>query len=114
MAGSIDQLKKWFLDQVEADGKAFLDANAGSRDFIEERGQRLATLGITYVASSDAESQERVLGQMEEVRQSIENELSVIAVNASAAARAEFMKVVNHLVTVLQTVLPIAKAILLA
>lgn len=112
--GKIDQLKQWFLDTVEADGKAFLDENAGSRAFIEERAQRLATLGVTYIASSDADSQERVLEQMEEVRQSIANELSVVAVNASVAARQEFMKIVNHCVTVLKTVLPIAKAILLA
>jgi hypothetical protein len=109
---SINDLKQGIIDRIETDAKQFLDDNAGSRDFIYERAERLATLGVTYIAASDDASRERVSEQMEAVRQSIENELSMVAVNASVAARATFMAVVNQVVGMLRTLLPIVVGLL--
>lgn len=107
MGTSIKDLTQGIIDRIEADGKKFLDENAGSREFIYERAERLATLGVTYIAASDDASRASVDEQMEVVRQSIENELSSVAVAASVAARATFMSIVTQVVGTLRTLLPI-------
>ncbi len=112
MGTSINDLKQGIIDRIEADGKKFLDDNQGSRDFVYERAERLATLGVTYVAASDDATRERVSEQMEAVRQSIENELSSVAVNASVAARAEFMAIITQVVGTLRTLLPLVVGLL--
>lgn len=112
MPSSINDLYQGIVDRIEARGKKFLDENAGSRDFVYERAKRLATLGVSYLAASDDDTRTRVDGQIESARQSIENELSAVAVNAAIAAREEFMGIVNDVVGVLRTLLPIAVGIL--
>ena len=109
---AINDLKQGIIDRIEADAKKFLDDNAGARSFIYERAERLATLGVTYVAATDDQTRERVSEQMEAVRQSIENELSAVAVNASVQARATFMAVLNQVVGMLRTLLPIVVGLL--
>lgn len=103
----IEKLYQSLIDRIEARGKRFLDENAGSRDFVYERTKRLATLGIGYLAAKDDDTRARLDGQMESVRQSIENELSAVAVHASIAAREEFMGIVNDVIGVLRTLLPV-------
>lgn len=112
MGTSIKDLTQGIIDRIEADGKKFLDENAGSRGFVYERAERLATLGVTFIAASDDATRTHVDEQMEAVRQSIENELSTVAVNASVASRATFMSIVTQVVGTLRTLLPIVVSLL--
>lgn len=112
MPTSLNDLYQGIIDRIESRGKKFLDENAGSRDFVYERAKRLAALGIEYIAASDDDTRERVDGQIESVRQSIENELSTVAVNAAVAAREEFMAIVSDVVGMLRTLLPIVVGLL--
>ncbi|MDD5305483.1 MAG: hypothetical protein PHS14_20475 [Elusimicrobia bacterium] len=107
MPTTIKELTQVIIDRIEARGKKFLDENQGAREFIYERAQRLATLGVTYAAASDDATREDALERMESVRQSIENELSAVAVNASVAAREEFLAIVNMAVEFLRGMLPV-------
>lgn len=109
---SLNELKQGIIDRIEASGKKFLDDNAGSREFIYERAERLATLSLTYIAATDDATRERVTEQMEAVQQSIANELSAVAVNASVAARESFLQIVNMIVDTLRTLLPIIVGLL--
>jgi hypothetical protein len=111
MATNIQDLKNGIIDSIEAQAKKFLDDNVGSRDFVYERAERLATLGVSYLAATDDATRERVSEQMEVVKQSIANELSTVAVNASVAARAEFMQIVGIVVDTLRTLLPVVAKI---
>lgn len=105
MAGTIQDLKQGIIDSIEASAKKFLDENQGSREFVYERAERLATLGVTYLSATDDDTRERISGQMESVKQSIANELSMVAVNASVAAREEFMRIVSMVVDTARTLL---------
>lgn len=112
MPTSIKDLAQVIIDRIETRGKKFLDENAAARAFIYERADRLATLGVSYAAASDDATRAEVLERMESVRQSIENELSSVAVDASVEARAAFMDIVNMAVEFLRGMLPVLVGLL--
>ncbi len=108
----IMQLAQGIIDRIEASGKKFLDENAGARAFVYERAERLATLGLQYTEAPDDATRQVIDEQIGVVRQSIENELSSVAVNASVEARATFIGIVNDVVGILRTLLPIVVGML--
>lgn len=107
MSNSVRELTQGIIDRIEASGKKFLDDNAGARAFVYDRAERLAELGIAYTAAADDATRRELDEQMGVVRQSIENELAAVATNASVEARATFMAIVNDVVGILRTLLPI-------
>ena len=112
MADSIRELTQGIIDRIEASGKKFLDENVGARAFVYDRAERLAELGVAYTTAADDAARRDLDEQMGVVRQSIENELATVAVNASIEARATFMGIVNDVVGVLRTLLPIVVGML--
>lgn len=103
-------LKQALIDQIEAQGKKFLDENVGSREFIYERLDRISQLGVEFAAAADDAGRQALDLQMGAVRQSIENEMSTVAVNAAEAAREAFMNIVNQGITWVRVLLPILLA----
>lgn len=102
-----EDLKDSVVGTIKEEAKAFLDKHQDAKDFVEERGKRLAELGVEYVKATDDADRERVLLQMKVVQQSIRNEISSVAVAAEAQAKASFAKIVDTAVSVLVKALPV-------
>lgn len=101
-----EDLKGAVIDPVSAEAKKFLADNKDAQDFMEERAKRFAELGVEYVQADTDEKRENVSLQMKVVRQAMANEISKVAVDASAAARAKFTGILNAAVDVLLKALP--------
>lgn len=107
----LGDLKDAILVPVTGRAKKFLDDNKDARDFLEERATRLAELGVALVmAASDEEAKKRVLTQMDVVRQSIQNQLSAVAVQASIESRDLFGKIMGTAVDVIVKAIPVILA----
>jgi hypothetical protein len=107
-----EDLKDSVVGTIKEEAKAFLDQHKDAKDFVEERGKRLAELGVEYVKATDDAGRDHVLLQMKVVQQSIRNEISSVAVAAEAQARASFAKVVDTAVGVLLKALPVLVALI--
>lgn len=109
--GLLDDLKDSVVGTIKEEAKAFLDKHQDAKDFVEERGKRLAELGVEYVKATDDAGREQVLLQMKVVQQSIRNEIASIAVGAEAQAKATFAKIVDTAVGVLIKAIPVLIAL---
>jgi hypothetical protein len=104
--GLLEDLKDSVVGTIKEEAQAFLDKHKDAKDFVEERGKRLAELGVEYVKATDTAGREHALLQMKVVQQSIRNEIASIAVTAEAQAKASFAKIVDTAVGVLIKALP--------
>ncbi len=73
----------------------FLDANKPAKDFIEDRVQTLAKYTFEYVKESDEPTRKAIMTEMVIVKQTIENELSALALNGQTASIQAFKDVVG-------------------
>jgi hypothetical protein len=105
-------LAQSIVDGAEARAKTFLDDNSGSRAFVLERAKRYGDLAAEYLGASGDLDREHVQEQMDVVQQSIENEISAVAVNASVASRAEFKAILGAILDTAKAVLPIVVGLL--
>ena len=103
----INDLKDSVVGPVTEVAKQFLKDNKDAAQFLEDRAKRVAELGVDYLKASDDAAKEAVILQLEVVQQSIQNEISAVAVNASIEARATFQRVLNTALGVLIKVLPV-------
>lgn len=95
------------VDPIKGQVTDFLNNNTDAREFVTDRAKRLAALGLEYVQATSDDRRNAVLLQIKVVRQSIENEVSSIALNESIVARATFKKVVSAAVDVLVKLIPV-------
>lgn len=103
----LSDLKDAVIIPVKGAAKDFLDANQDAKDFLEDRAKRMAELGVEYVKASGDEDRERVSRQIVVVRQSIANELSTVAQNASYESRSQFGKILDAALGVIVKLLPV-------
>jgi|SRR4029078_5091952 hypothetical protein len=103
----VEDLKNSIIAPVTEAAKKLLRDNQDAAQFLEERAKRVAELGVEYLKASDDAARAQVIEQLEVVKQSIQNEISQVAVNASAAARATFKNVLDVALGVLIKALPI-------
>lgn len=106
----IEDLKAAVVDPVTEAASALLENNKDAADFLEDRAKRVAELGVEYLKAPDDAAREAVVLQLEVVRQSIQNELSQVAVGASIESRATFGRVLDAAVGVLIKAIPIIVA----
>lgn len=100
-------LKDAIVDAVETRAAGFLEDHADARTFLLDRAKRAGELGEEYILAQDDSKRGQVMEQLEVVRQSVENELSHVAVDASAAARGLFGDVLSVALQVLKAALPV-------
>jgi hypothetical protein len=103
----IDDLKGSILGPVKAAAKDLLASNKDAADFIEERGRRIAELGVDYIKAGSDSDRAAALLQIQVVRQAIQSEIASVAVNASVASRETFQRVLATALDVVIKVLPI-------
>jgi len=108
----IEDLKSSIVGPVTDAAKKLLQDNKDAAAFLEDRAKRVAELGVEYLKASDEAAQELVIEQLEVVKQSIQNEISQVAVNASLEARATFKNAMDVALSVLIKALPVIVAAL--
>lgn len=108
----VEDLKNAVVGPVTDAAKKLLADNKDAAQFLEDRAKRVAELGADYIKASDDAGRKAVMEQLEVVKQSIQNEISQVAVNASAASRETFKNVMNVALGVVLKALPIIVAAL--
>jgi hypothetical protein len=106
----IDDLKSSIVGPVTDAAKKLLADNKDAAQFLEGRAKRVAELGVDYLKASDDAARDSVMVQLQVVQQSIQNEISKVAVTASVEARATFQSVMGVALNVLLKALPIIVA----
>ncbi len=106
MASTVEDFKRAILDTIEERGGKFLSDHADAREFIQDRATRLAGLGYDYTLSDSKDEQKTLLGDMEIVRQSMENELSSVALDAKPELKALFKEIAGTAFSVFIKALP--------
>lgn len=95
MAESWERIRDGLVAVVEARTKNFLAANAPVKAMLVERASRLAKLTVLYAVATTPDMKVSLHEQMGVVAQTITNDLSALAVNASAEAHATFVHIVG-------------------
>lgn len=108
MSNPWDGLAESVLGIIKTRAKKTWDDNAAARVLIEEATKDLAKLMWAYKLETDQTRRDEIQHEMEFDKQAIENELSALALIASAEARAAFLDIVNTALGVLVKALPLA------
>jgi hypothetical protein len=100
------EIRDALLGVIKTYGQDFLDRHADAKAFIEERTKRLAELAFLYAVNTDPLIREGVAASMNVVKQSVENELTGVALDASAESKAAFARMVGVAFETLLKVIP--------
>jgi hypothetical protein len=111
MSDEIEELKDRILDIVKSRTGDFLDQNQAAKDLLVERSKRLAKLMIKMGRADEADVP-TIKADIAYVRQTMENEMSRLAIDASQEARSMFMSVVGTVFETAQKMLPTLLALL--
>lgn len=106
-----DALATSIIDTIKVRASKFLDENAAAKDLIVDRAKVLAKLAWEYKLEGDEPEREEILHEMSVVKQTIENELSAMALVGKAESISTFKEIVG---TALGAVLKYLPAILAA
>lgn len=101
----IKELAGSIVNTVKKRAKDFLEANKDAQDFLEDRAKRMAKLVLKYAKASESE-RESIKGDMAIVQQSMENEVSSVAVAAQAEAKSLFSAILSTAFDTLVKALP--------
>jgi acyl-CoA reductase-like NAD-dependent aldehyde dehydrogenase len=83
------------IDTIKVRANKVLEENAAAKDMLIERAQALAKLAFQYKFESDSAKREEILHEMALVKQTIENELSALALVGKAESISTFKEVVG-------------------
>lgn len=106
MAKDWKDIAKAILETVEGRAKKFLDDNKDARDFLKDRAERYAKVYWSYMNASDGALRDSLKRDLEIVKQSIENEVSTVAVKAATEARNLFKAILGTALDMLIKALP--------
>lgn len=103
----LGDLKDAATGTVKAVSKDFLDQHQDVKDFLENQAKDLESLGIEYLKAKDDAERSKFEFQMKLVVQSGRNKLAGIALDADAAAKEAFGKILEAALTIVIKVLPV-------
>jgi len=106
MSNPWDGIAESILGTIKGRAKEFLDENKEAKDLLVDRAQALAKLAFQYKTETDEEKKIDLLAEIEIVKQTIENELSALALNGKAASIATFKEIVGTALGALVKYLP--------
>lgn len=104
---SIEEVANSILDTIKEKSGDFLDDNQAAKDFILERGKRLAKLIIEYKTATNDITKQVKKEQMGVVADSIETELLTVALNGQAESKSVFKAIVNSTFAAIVKILPV-------
>lgn len=108
----VDDLKDSIVGPVTDAAKKFLTDNKDAAQFLEDRAKRIAELGVEYLKATDDAGRDSVMELLEVAKQSIQNEIAQVAVNAETQAKATFKSVMGVALNVFMKALPVIVAAL--
>lgn len=83
------------FDTIKARASKFLDENAAAKDLLADRAQAFAQIAFEYKVATDSTKKGELLHEMEIVKQTIENELSALALVGKAESISTFKEIVG-------------------
>lgn len=107
MDQNIERLGATLKDLIKGRVGAFIDANRAPKEFLEDRARRMAELTLELARASTDDERASIRGLMETVADSIENELTAVAVLVSAEFRAAVTATLSTMLEFAQKALPI-------
>lgn len=102
-----ERLAASLKDLIKGRVGAYLDHQRVPKEFLEDRVRRLAELTIELAKASTDDERASIRGLMETVADSIENELTAVAVSVSAEFRATVTAVLSTVLEYAEKALPI-------
>jgi hypothetical protein len=100
-------LARSILDSVKSGAGKFLEDHKDAQAFVVDRAKRLAQLTFDLAVAGDGAAKAQIREQIGVVEQSIQNELSAVAVDASVASRAQFDAAVRSVFAFAAKALPL-------
>jgi hypothetical protein len=101
-----ETLWRSILQGVKDGSGDFVEEHADAHAFVVDRAKRTAELVLELPLAADDAARDRIKEQLGVVEQSIENELSAVAVDAAVASRAQFEAAVKSVFGFAMKVLP--------
>lgn len=95
MSERIEELTAAIIKSIKDRTGRFLESHQASRDFLEERARRMATLVDKYAEATDDASRDAIRREMEAVTLSIETEALNVASDVEPATRSWWKDVVR-------------------
>lgn len=102
-----EDLAQSILGTIRERAKDFLSQNDQAKQLVEERAVELAKLLVEYGAETDEVVRKDILNEIAIVRQTIENELSAVALNGKTESIATFKEIVGSVFSTVVKVLPV-------
>ena len=110
MADEWKDLANSIIETIRTRSKKVWDDNAPARKLIEDAAQDFAKLALRYKLETDPNAQDVIQQEMAIAKQTIENEVSALALIATAEAKATFLAVVSTAFGMLMKALPVILA----
>jgi len=100
------------VSSVKTRAEDFLEENKDAREFLEERAKRLGILAVRYTIEQDPDAKVMLKDDMEIVQQTLENDISALALKASTASKELFKNILGAAFDALVKALPAIVAVL--
>lgn len=82
-----EEIRDAIVSSVQERAKDFLKSNQAADAFLRERAERFAKLAASYATKADPGIRMGLLLDMKIVKQTMENEITTVLVNAESAGR---------------------------
>jgi hypothetical protein len=82
-----EEIRDAIVGSVKERTKDFLASNKDAETFLRERAERFAKLAAAYAIEIDPAKKDTLLLDMRIVKQTMENEITTVLVNAESAGR---------------------------
>ena len=110
MSNPWDGIADSLLGTIKDRAKKFWDEQSAAKDLIADRTKELAKLIWQYKTESDEAKKSEIHDEMRIVQQTIENELSAVALVGAAESKALFKEMVGSAVSMIVKALPVILA----
>ena len=107
-----EPLRDSIVATIKERAKEFLDDNAEAKEFLADRAEDAARLAVAYKLETDEANKKSLLHELELVRQTVENEVSALALTGKEASKSLFKEIVNTAFGALVKYLPTVLAAL--
>lgn len=101
-----EAIRKSIVETVKGRARGFLERNADAREFLEDRARDIARLVVILSQAKDEQEEEAVKRELAIARQTAENEVAGLALDAEAEARATFREVLGTVFSFVEKALP--------
>jgi len=103
----IEQLGDSLKELIKGRMGAYIDGQKATKDFLLDRARRMAELTVELARAASDDERASIRGLMDTVADSIESELTAVAVSVSAEFRATVTAVLSTVLEYAEKALPL-------